>query len=89
MVYVQNDGPQAPQYLLFSWLYCGDYIRRDDRVPGAGSCPGTANPVATILVQLDASEPTRRGVFIRGMVDGSAVSSGRAVMDIRPACATR
>ena len=84
LVYVQNDGPQAPEYLLFSWLNCNDYIRRDDCVPGSGRLARTANPVATILVQLDTSEPTRRGVFIRGMVAGSAVSSGRAVMDIRP-----
>lgn len=84
LVYVQNEGPQAPQYLLFSWLHCRDFIRRDDRVPEIGQLTRTDNPVATVLVQLDASEPTRRGVFIRGMVNSVAVSSGHAVVDIQP-----
>ena len=84
LVYVQNDGPQSPQYLLFSWLYCRDYIRRDDRVPESGQLSRSDNPVATILMQVETSEPTRRGVFIRGMVNNIAVSSGHAVVDIQP-----
>jgi hypothetical protein len=85
LVSVDNDGrAERPEYLLFSWLMCGDYLRRDDRVPERGALARGANPIATVLIQVDTSGATRRGVFIRGMVGERVVSSGSAVIEIRP-----
>jgi hypothetical protein len=84
LIYVETTGGPAPEYLLFSWLYCDSFIKRDDRVPATGQLPRTTNPVATILIQVDAPQPTRRVAFIRGMVGNIAVSFGRSAMDIVP-----
>ena len=90
LVYVENDArADTPEYLLFSWLICGDFIRRDERVPETGALPRSTNPIATIRMELDAPVPTKRGVLIRGMVGETAISSGVAVMNIEPGTRNR
>jgi hypothetical protein len=84
-VTVEKDGDAPPpEYLLFSWVKCGSYLRRNDRVPDAGTLARKTNPLASVVVQLTLTRAEKRGVLIKGMVGASTVSTGLAAVDIVP-----
>ena len=84
-IYVESDAATPrPEYLLFNWLWCRSFIRRDERVPESGTLPASGSPLASIRVKLDARSPTKRGIFLRGMVGETMVSAGIAVADVVP-----
>jgi Concanavalin A-like lectin/glucanases superfamily len=85
VIRIENDGRGAPpQHLLFSWLECRSFLIRDQRVPEIGELSAGASPLASVIVRMDTAERTRRGILVRAIVDGAAVATAMAVMDIRP-----
>jgi hypothetical protein len=87
-VRVENDGRAvAPTSLSFSWLECRTFLEHDRRVPESGKLSPTASPLASILVRLDVTGPTRRGILIKGMAGDIPVSLGTAVVDVEPLAA--
>jgi concanavalin A-like lectin/glucanase superfamily protein/K319-like protein len=78
---VNEDGAPVPQYLRFSWYTCTAFVLRGSRVPETGDLAPTGEPIASIIVSLDGATASRRGIFVKGMVDGAAISNGLALVD--------